>query len=335
MVNIAIIGCGSIVKWRHAPECRDNNNINIAGFFDMNIERATAFASEYGGKAYASFDEVLEDKGVDGVIICTANKFHCEMSIKALEHGKHVLCEKPMAFTSDEAKKMIETAEKNGKFLMVAHNQRIENLARKAKEILDSGKMGKIVSFRGTFTTSGPDGWSADPGKNTWFLDKSRAGYGALGDLGVHKIDLLSYLLGEDFARVGAFVKTLVKKGSDGELIKNDDTTICMFETVSGKIGTVEATWTNFGGGQNVTVLNCENGVMEILTDKSMINIKMPGGKSEEISVDGSNTLVSYTFADCIEKGIKPEVDGYVGLKSIEIIEKCLISAQKGIFVDM
>lgn len=335
MVNIAIIGCGAIVQWRHAPECRDNENTNLAGFYDINLERAASFAKEYGGKAYATYEEVLEDESVDAVIICTANKFHCEMTVKAFEHGKHVLCEKPMAFTADEAKEMIAASEKSGKYLMVAHNQRIDNVSSKAKEILKSGKIGKVVSFRATFTTEGPDGWSADPGKNTWFFDKARAGYGALGDLGVHKIDLMTYLLDEDYARVGAFSKTLVKRGSDGELIKNDDTTLCLFETKSGKIGTVEATWTNFGVGQNITVLNCENGVMEIYTNTSTIKTYMHTGESEEIKVDGSNTMVAYTFADCIEKGIKPDADGYVGLKSIELIEKCALSAKTGAFLDI
>lgn len=330
MVNIAIIGCGAIVKHRHAPECRDNENTNIAGFFDINLERAQSFADEYGGKAYATYEEVLEDESVDAVIICTANKFHCEMTKKAFEHGKHVLCEKPMAFSTDEAKEMIAASEKSGKYLMMAHNQRLDNVSRKAKEILDGGKLGKVISFRGSFTTAGPDGWSADPGKNTWFFDKAKAGHGALGDLGVHIIDLISYLLGEDFARVGAFAKTLVKRGSDGELIQNDDTTICIFETKSGKIGSVEAMWTNFGEGHDITVLNCENGVMIIDTFAATVTLQMQDGTTEEIAVDGSNTMVSYTFADCILKGVKPTSDGYVGLKTLEILQKCLEASREG-----
>lgn len=335
MVNIAIIGCGAIVKWRHAPECKINDNTSIAGFYDMNLERAQSFADEYGGKAYATYEEVLEDENVDAVIICTANKFHCEMTKKAFEYGKHVLCEKPMAFSADEAKEMIAASEKSGKYLMMAHNQRLDNVSHKAKEILNSGKMGNVISFRGTFTTAGPDGWSIDPGQNTWFFDKTKAGHGALGDLGVHIIDLVTYLLDENFVRVGALSKTLVKRGSDGEFIKNDDTSICIFETETGKIGTVEAMWTNFGEGQDITVLNCENGVMIINTFAATVTLQMKDGKSEEIAVDGSNTMVSYTFADCIEKGVKPDSDGYVGLKSIEVLEKCIASAKQGVFLDI
>ena len=176
MVNIAIIGCGSIVLWRHGPECRDDENINLKGFYDINYERAKENATKFGGKAYESYEDVLNDKDVDGVIISTANKFHCEMTVKAFEAGKHVLCEKPMALSVADCRKMIDAGEKANKFLMVAQSQRTDAVSRKAKQLLEEIDFGKVLSFKASFANAGPDNWSVDGKTDNWFFDKNRAG---------------------------------------------------------------------------------------------------------------------------------------------------------------
>src|SRR5699024_6641194 len=110
----------------------------------------------------------------------------------ALDAGCHVLCEKPMATSSAEAQAMIDAAEKSGRKLMIGHNQRFVASHRKARALIAAGEIGRIYSFRTTFGHGGPEGWSAD-GKNSWFFDKKRAFIGAMGDLGVHKADLVHY----------------------------------------------------------------------------------------------------------------------------------------------
>lgn len=333
MVNIAIIGCGSIVLWRHGPECRDNENIELKGFYDINYQRAVENAEKFGGKAYKTYEAVLADKEIEAVIICTANRFHCEMTVKALESGKHVLCEKPMALTEKEAKLMVDTAEKCGKYLMIAQSQRTDVVSRKAKELLGKFDFGKVLSFRASFANAGPDGWSVDKGKNNWFFDKSKAGFGALGDLGIHKIDLLRWLLQEDISYVTATVRTLAKRDSEGNLIGNDDTALCILETESGIIGTVEAGWAHFGRIHNEVHLFCENGTMEIYTDypAPMIKIFMASGETAEFHLTPGDSLMSANFAKCIMNNEKPEIDGVEGLKAIQIVNKCLESSEKGL----
>ena len=109
-MRVAVIGCGSIARQRHAHEYSLNKNCEIAGFFDFVPERAEVLVSEYGGKVYKTLDELLEDKNVEAVSVCVANAYHAETTIKALRSGKHVLCEKPMAISLEDCEEMINEA---------------------------------------------------------------------------------------------------------------------------------------------------------------------------------------------------------------------------------
>src|SRR5699024_12803490 len=99
-----------------------------------------------------------------------------------------------MATSREEAEQLIATAEKSGTKLMIAHNQRFVSSHEKAKEIIESGSIGKIYSFRTAFGHGGPEGWSID-GRDSWFFNKEKAFLGAMGDLGVHNTDLIRYLV--------------------------------------------------------------------------------------------------------------------------------------------
>ena len=185
-------------------------------------------ADKYGGKAYATADELLADPEIDAVSVCVANNAHAELSIKALQAGKHVLCEKPMAVTLEECEAMVAEAKKAGKFLMIGHNQRLAKAHVKAKELIDAGLIGRIITFRTIFGHGGPETWSITPGKNVWFFDKKRAAMGAMADLGVHKTDLIQFLTGQRVVKTTARLTTLDKRGADGELIGVDDNAVSM-----------------------------------------------------------------------------------------------------------
>src|SRR4051794_41902501 len=110
-----------------------------------------------------------------------------------------------MATTREDAKAMIQAAEKSGKYLMIGLNQRLMPPHVKARKILNSGSLGKVLAFRTAFKHPGPEGWSVDAGKS-WFFKKGQAFMGETGDLGVHKADLLRWLLGQEFPDVGGLV---------------------------------------------------------------------------------------------------------------------------------
>ena len=132
-IRVAIIGNGSICRHRHAPEYAAHDDAEIVAFADRVPERAEYCVKKYGGKAYDKWEDVLALKDVDAVSVCTPNAFHAPITIAALQAGKHVLCEKPMATSAAEADAMIDAARTAGRFLMIGHNQRLAPLHVKAK----------------------------------------------------------------------------------------------------------------------------------------------------------------------------------------------------------
>src|SRR5580704_1921498 len=150
-LGIAVIGSGSIATHRHAPEYAAHPDVDIVAFVDRVPERAEKLAKKYGAKALPKFEDALALKGVDAVSVCTPNAFHAPITIAALKAGKHTLCEKPMATSDKEAKAMIDAASKAGKFLMIGHNQRLAPLHVKAKQLVEAGVIGRILTFRSAF----------------------------------------------------------------------------------------------------------------------------------------------------------------------------------------
>lgn len=263
-MNVGIIGCGKIAQIRHIPEYTDNANAKITGYYDFNYERAQELEEKYGGKAYTSVDELLENPELDAVSVCVANNAHAEISIKALRAGKHVLCEKPMAVTLEDCIAMTEEAEKSQKLLMIGQNQRFAKAHVKAKQLIAEGVIGDVITFKTTFGHKGPETWSIDAGSNSWFFDKKRAAMGAMADLGVHKADLIQYLLNSRIVETTAKVITLDKKDSAGQLIGVDDNAICIYRMENGAVGTMTASWTYYGEEDNSTILYGTKGIMKI-----------------------------------------------------------------------
>lgn len=344
MIRVGIIGCGSIAKFRHAPEYTANMNSEVAGFYDANRERAEALAVEFGGKVYASYEDMLADKDIDAVSVCTSNEFHAEISIKAFHAGKHVLCEKPMAITLEDCIKMVEAAKDAKKNLMVGHNQRLVPAHVRAKEILKSGEMGKILTFSTTYGHKGPEYWSADKSNNTWFFKKQSSVLGVMADLGIHKLDLLRWLIGEEIVEVASFATTLDKRDGKGKLIEVDDNAVCILKSESGMVGTMAASWTNYGDEINSTVLYCTNGIMKIFDNpefpieiikKNKEKVLYKIGKIQTNDEAQANSGVIDLFIESIVKEIPPEISGEEALAAMKVIFACLESAEKGLTVKL
>lgn len=338
MINIGIIGCGKIAQVRHIPEYLDRKDVKLVGLFDLNHERAEELANRYGAQAYDSWEEMLQDPQIDAVSICTANHVHAAMSIDALKSGKHVLCEKPMAVTLQECEDMVNAAKESGKFLMIGQNQRLTAAHQKARELIQKGEIGEILTFRTAFGHGGPETWSINPGKNTWFFDKTKAAMGAMADLGIHKTDLIQYLTGQQITEVTAKVVTLDKRGPDGELIGVDDNAICIYKMSGGAIGTMTASWTYYGEEDNSTVIYGTKGILRIYDDPhySMKLITASGEKVlyelEAIQTNDNQTksgVIDY-FVDCLSKNIPPEISGESVLPAMKAVFAALDSSSTG-----
>ncbi len=343
MFRIGIIGCGKIAQVRHIPEYAENPYAELAGFYDLNTQRAAELAAQYGGKAYESAEAMLTDPAIDAVSVCVANHAHAPITIAALKAGKHVLCEKPMATTLEECEEMVKTAHEAGKFLMIGHNQRLAKAHAVAKELIDQGMIGRIITFRTTFGHGGPETWSVDPGKNTWFFDKNKAAMGAMADLGIHKTDLIQFLTGQHVVRTTARVVTLDKKDASGQLIGVDDNAICIYEMSGGTMGTMTASWTYYGAEDNSTILYGEKGIMRIYDDPAhSIVIKLADGTEKVYDVEQIQTNDNQTksgvidlWMNCLETNTPPEISGEEALYAMRAVFASLESAKAGTAVDI
>lgn len=300
--RIGLIGCGKIAQVRHIPELAAHPLAEIAGYYNPTESRARQMAGLYGGKVYDSIDEMLSDPSVDAVVVSLANSAHADVSIRALLAGKDVLCEKPMATTIEECESMVDAAGRSGRLLMIAQNQRLAPAHRKARELILQGAVGKVLTFRTTFGHAGPESWSVNPGKGTWFFSKEKAAMGVMADLGVHKADIISYLLGTRITGVGALLSTLDKTGPDDRPIEVEDNSLCLFRMEDGVIGTMTASWTYYGAEDNSTVIYGTGGILRVYdVPGSPLRLVRPDGSVQDFDVEAIQTNDNQTSSGIAE----------------------------------
>jgi predicted dehydrogenase len=235
--------------------------VAIAGSQEEGVKEA---AKRYGyANFYTDWHKLVENEKVQLFDNCGPNALHAEPTIAALKAGKHVICEKPLARTSEEAKSMADAAEKAKVKNMVAFNYRWVPAIRFMKDLIDSGKLGRIYHYRASYLQEWIMPHYGTPA--IWRLDKAKAGSGALGDLGAHIIDLAHFLVG-DIAGVSAMTKTFIDRrdGPEGPgtfKVEVDDAFVSCIEFTNGAIGTLEAS--RFAGGHKngeVLEINGEKG---------------------------------------------------------------------------
>lgn len=345
MLNVGIIGCGSIARQRHAAEYKHNAHTVIAGVYDVSRARAEEMAKDFGGKVYDSAEEMIADASIDAVSVCVANAFHAPITIDALGHGKHVLCEKPMAITLQDCEDMLAAAIKSGKRLLIDHNQRLTSAHKKAREIIASGELGRVISFAATFGHKGPEMWSADKSSNTWFFKKNAAAFGSMADLGIHKIDLMRYLIGSDVKNVFSRLATLDKKFPDGTPIEVDDNSVEILTFANGALGTVTTSWTHYGEECNSSSLYCEKGTLKLYHDpRYALQVVYADGTKAHYELDRMQTNedaqqassgVIDLFVESILTGKKTVLDAEDIVNSMRVVFACLASAESGRIVEL
>jgi predicted dehydrogenase len=236
-----------------------------------------------------------------------------------------------MATTPEDCEAMVQEAKNSGKFLMIGLNQRLAKAHVKAKEIMDSGELGKVIAFQTKFCHPGPEGWTGR--KDSWFFDKSIAAFGAMADLGVHKTDLIYYLTGQKIIKTSAVVTTLDKKFPDGTPITVDDNAFCIYTLENGAVGTMHVSWTNYGTEDNSTKLYCEGGVIRIYDDTkySLIVEKRNGevipyeldlltSNEEQTSGGRTSTGVIDAVINSIITNTAPSISGESAIHAMKVI---------------
>jgi predicted dehydrogenase len=337
-IKIGIIGCGSIAEFRHAPEYAENSEAEIVAYFDPKMQRAEKLAGLYGGAVVKDYNAIIEDKTIDAISVCSTNEMHHVITTKALESGKHVLCEKPIAVSLEGAQKMLDAAKKSGKILMIGHNQRLAAAHQRAREILQSGELGRVITFATTFGHKGPEYWSEVKSTATWFFEKNKSVFGVAGDLGMHKIDLMRYLLDDEIVEVSALAGSLDKKGADGKPIDVSDNMVCLLKTKKNIIGTLAVSWTYYGPEDNSTTLYCEKGIMKLYADPTYsVQISNMAGEETLYKVgkiqtndSQSNSGVIDSFIDSIINKKAPLISGEDGYKGLQVVLAAMQSSETG-----
>jgi predicted dehydrogenase len=235
---------------------------------DVTNELAEEGRHRYGFEQSASdWRSVVSRPDIDVVDIVTPNDSHAEIAIAAAEAGKHIICEKPLARTADEARTMLDAVTKAGVIHMVAFNYRRTPAVALARKYIEESRIGTILNFRGTYLQD----WSADPDSPlSWRFQKKVAGSGSIGDIGTHVVDLARYLVGE-IDEVNALVRTYnrtrpIQSGGLDKLgaaerntraeraeVDVDDEVVTLLKFADGAIGSLEATRNAYGRNNFIT----------------------------------------------------------------------------------
>lgn len=350
--GIGILGCGRMGKI-HAYAYKMQPfyyhqlrfKINLVAVCDRNEEKAKETARAYGFQTYyTNWEELIKDERIDIMSNCLPTYLHAEPSMVSIENGKHVICEKPLAATISDAKRMIRVAEEGPTKTMCMFNLRFMVGIQKAKKLIDRGFIGRTYQFRSVFAKMS----HLDPNRLfTWRDQTDLAGGGAFLDMGVHAADLARFLVGE-VDSVCTVAKTFISgrpiKGKIGEVgkVTVDDVGIMLLKFKNGAIGSLESskispghTWTRMIEiGGNKGAIAWDLGRPDVLWAYSLkaphnlrgwrkIMVKEPG------SLYPGHIAAIHHFLECLLSNKVPKESFREGLRSQEIIKAGYLSSKE------
>ena len=319
-MKVGLIGCGGM-GFVHFNCYKKMTDVEIA-VADVRVDMAKEKIKDDSIPVYASYEEMIERENLDFVDICTPSYMHADMTVYALEHGKHVLCEKPMSISSSEAQRMIDASERTGNLLMTAHVVRFMAPYVYLKSVIDSGELGKPVHVIMHRLSEAPK-WSWE----NWMLDTEKSG-GVTLDLSVHDIDFMQYVFGQP--------KSI--DASYHEMKNNSNYVSSTFFYDGFSVDTV-GSWYNASVPFQAEYLAVfENGYVESKggkVTKCGKEVSLDAGEvSEDTGInlsgaDGYSDEIRY-FMDCIKNNKQPErVLPESSLTSVKLVEEILGAAKR------
>lgn len=330
-IKFGIVGCGRIAQ-RHSEHI--TAKAELVAVCDIDEVKAKAMADQYGTRYYTSLSEMLERENFDVVSICSPNGLHAEHSIKALNAGFHVLCEKPLAINVQDCGEMIKAAEKANKRLFAIKQNRFNPPVNAVKLAIDGGHLGKIYSVQlSCFWNRNNDYYH-----NSWKGTKDLDG-GTLYTQFSHFVDLLYWLVG-DVRNAKSFTGNYAHKG----IIEFEDTGVVALEFYNGAIGTINYTVNSFEKNMEGSLtIFAENGTVKIggqyLNELEYQNIKdykidnlpvgnKPNNYGNYFGSMSNHDKVYENLIDVLQNGGTISTNAFEGLKTVEIIDKIYLSAK-------
>ena len=348
-IRVGVIGVGSIAQMAHLPHYASRSDVQVVAFADPEVERvsgvAEKFARDHGGRApavYKTLTDLLERTPVDAVSICTPNCYHAQLAMEALEHGVHVLLEKPMTVTKEDADRLTSLAERTARVLMVGMSHRYRDDVSAIKRFVDAGELGeiyyaktRILRRRGT-----PAGW---------FTDLAVSGGGPLMDLGVHALDLAWWLMGQpQVAEISGFLRQGIGNepvdfvsrwqssaagNEENDVYTTEDFASAFLRFKNDMAMTMEVSWALHGdeddalkldifgtkGGISLSPLHFYSSAHGVLT---ATNLPVAQGKLYE-------TEIAH-FLTCVRTGQTPRSDVWQGQAVVHMLQGILQSSATG-----
>jgi len=322
MVRWGIIGLGRIADTEIAPAITASPQGELRTVVSRDQGRAAAFAARHGAaRALSSFDEMLADPGVDAVYIATPNALHAEQVVTAAKAGKHVMCDKPLALSAEDANRAVAACAEAAVKLGITFQTRFHDNYGRFRELVQDGSLGdiRVVQVEMSPGRTLLKGWRTDP---------ELAGLGAINNLGVHAFDLIRWLLGAEAIEVTALA------GHEGGLVPETLALVLLryatgalaYVNVNQSVAFPQADITVYGTkgrvvGRSTTRMNME-GTLDVLTDQGETTIETASYHAYRGAV--------MAFEDAVATGREPSPSGLDGLRSVELTGAIEESLQAG-----
>ena len=343
--------CGARIARNHIDGYRQIEGVDVLCIAGPDVDRCAEVAREFSiPRVVADYREMLAMPEIEAVSVCVPNKYHASIAIDALNAGKHVLCEKPLAINGQDAQRMVDAARANDRLLMVAFNNRFAASTRALKALIDEGRLGPIYYAKAAWLRR-----NGIPGFGGWFTTKDIAGGGALIDIGVHVLDLALYcmgypepvsVLGSTYQEFGPRGKNLNAGWSATDLVLTntfdvEDVAVGLVKFANGATLLVEASWAGHQELEedvSIHLFGRDGGARMVMPEfRKADSVRLfaeEAGQPVDIrprfNMDDEYRREVRHFVDCIREGTETIAPGEQGLRLMRIIDAIYESAASG-----
>jgi predicted dehydrogenase len=326
-IGIAIIGLGFISDL-FMQACETSKMVAVRALVTGHPEKGRHYAAKYGVPqsciySYENFDRIRSNHAVEAVYIGLPNSMHCPFTLRAASAGKHVLCEKPMAISSQECRNMITACLKAAVKLMVGYRCHYDPTWLRTQELLRTGSLGRIVAFEGSF------GFNIKPG--VWRLDRHLSGGGSLFDVGIYPLNSVRFLSGEQPQVISAVAATL--DDTSGRFREMEESLACLLRLPSGAIASIDTTYgASLPGSLRI---HGEHGSLSLARAFDYDATHLVGEDGVQVeAISSSDTrnqfrLMAESFATDIRQNRQPATPGREGLIDLLAIEAIYRAAHR------
>ena len=322
MHGVGIIGAGSVSRG-HLQAVAALESTHLQAVADIDAERLARVCAEYACQGYASYENLLADDQIDLVIVCLPHGLHCEVTVAALEAGKHVLVEKPMAVNVEQCDAMIAAAQRTGNQLSVGHMHRFSPTNRAVQKLLREQAVGDLVCLCDEAYRP------FNPNRSPWYLDKATHG-GLWYQNGIHLIDRSCWWTGSRVVAVKALIDSRFFEFSA------DDVAMALLQFENGVYSTLIHVWWRTGGRRFSTELVCTDGMIQlrrgIESGRNDLFIGRDGDWEQvEVTEDHHTTTRQLSeFVAAIDAGTEPPVTAEYARHLVAVLTACMESSRLG-----